>query len=211
MLSLPEHMVKTLIAPLIPYITVGAGLLIFHSAWTAILSYHIGMAIILLLFGAEIPLKRLLQSNSYKIPIFTSVIGASGGILLYALWPLLSVPENVNSYIQNIGLTEKTWTLFLAYYILVNPLLEEYYWRGYLGSNSKRIEVNDFLFSAYHVIVLAGKMSLMWLVAVFLILSVAAWFWRQIDGRSEGLLASMMSHIAADITIIFTIYRMTAK
>ncbi len=202
----PAFMVRKIVSPGIPYIAVGVGWLIFRNAWVAIFGYHIGMVIIILLAQPGIPVKRVFKSNNCKTPIITAIVGASVGILLYVLWPLLSVPDDLNLYLQNSGLTGKTWPLFLAYFIFVNPLIEEYYWRGYLGSNSKRIELNDLLWAGYHLIVLAGKMGIIWLAVVFLVLSTGAWFWRQANRLSEGLLASTVSHIAGDITVIFTIY-----
>jgi membrane protease YdiL (CAAX protease family) len=200
-----------IIAPLIPYICVGTGLLLFHNAWIAMLSYHIGMIIILFIVSANIPIKLLFKSNDYRIPLITAILGASGGILMYLLWPLLNIPPNINSYVQNIGLNEATWPCFLMYFILVNPFIEEYFWRGYLGGDSKKFLLNDLLFSGYHVIVLAGKMSPPWLIAIFLILACSAWFWRQTNYMSRGLLSSTISHFLADVTVIFTIYSMVIR
>jgi len=185
---------------------VGVGLLIFHNAWVAIFSYHIGMLIMLLLSKPGIPVKQLFKSSNCRIPVMTTTVGAMGGMLLYFLWPWLSVPNDINAYTRNIGLTEETWPLFLAYFVFVNPLIEEYYWRGYLGSSIKRIELNDLLFSGYHLIVIAGKMDIVWLVIVFFIISIGAWFWRQVNRLSQGLLPSMVSHVAGDISVMFIIY-----
>lgn len=198
------------IAPLVPYVSVGAGLLLFRNAWIALFGYHAGMIAVLLISGRAIPSKQLFHCTGYKTLLLMSIAGASGGFLLYILWPFLSVPQDISSYIQDIGLTGAGWPLFLAYYILANPLLEEYYWRGYLTTSSKRMVPADFLFSGYHLIVLAGKISPVWLVAVFLTLSVTTWFWRRTNERSGGLLTSTLSHLAADTTVIFTIYLMTA-
>ena len=204
-------MLKKVIALLVPFITVGTGLLVFKNAWVAILSYHLGMALVILLSKAKTPFKALFRSNSYRIPIITSLIGASSGVLLYILWPYLSVPEDIGAYARGIGLTPATWPLFLAYYICINPLIEEYYWRGFLGNNTKALTPNDVFFAGYHVIVLAGRTGISWLILISLILAAVAWFWRQMDNFSKGLLPSLTSHIAADITIISTIYILTAR
>jgi hypothetical protein len=98
----------------------------------------------------------------------------------------------------------------VAYYVLLNPFLEEYYWRGFLGSSAKRPVLNDFLFAGYHLIVLARTLDLIWLVVVFLCLCGAAWFWRQISRITGGLLAAYISHMAADITVILSIYFLTS-
>jgi hypothetical protein len=198
-------------APLIPYITIGIGLLVLHNAWIAILGYHLGMVIILLWAGEKISFSQIRESRNYKILIFASLLGVSGGLLLFLLWPLLSIPRDINLYLQNIGLTATVWPYFIAYFILINPWLEEIYWRGYLGANSKRIILNDLLFSGYHVVVLAEKINIVWLITMFIVLSLGAWFWRQGNRWNQGLSASIVSHVAADISVILTIYFMTSR
>jgi len=194
--------------PSIPYLAVSVGLFVFHNAWVAILTYHAMIIIIIFLSKHDTPFK---QALSIKYTLITSTaIGASGGVLLYLLWPLLSIPPDVNTYIRSIGLSTTVWPYFIVYYVLVNPLLEEYYWRSYLGSSMKHPVLNDFLFAGYHVIVLVGKVSIPWLGVVFLVLCCAAWYWRQISRITGGLLAAILSHMAADATVILSIYFLTA-
>jgi len=205
------RLVKRILPPLIPYITIGIGLLVFHNAWLAILGYHAGMIAIILLSKTRIPLKQSFQGKKAWIPLITALVGVGGGLLLYIVWPLLSVPNDISLYIRSIGLNEHTWPIFLAYFILVNPWIEEYYWRGYLASPTRRITVNDLLFSGYHLLVLAGHMEEVWLLAVFCVLAGGAWFWRQMNRRNGGLLASVVSHIAADISMMLTIYFLAVR
>jgi len=204
-------LVNRILPPIIPYITIGIGLLVFHNAWLAILGYHTGMVAVISLSKTGIAIKRAFQGNSYWISFITALAGAGGGILLYILLPLLSVPDDINSYIRSIGLNEQTWPMFLAYFILINPLIEEYYWRGCLGGDAKGIALNDLLFSGYHLIVLAGQMETIWLIVVFFGLTIGAWFWRQMNKLAGGLLASTISHLTADITVILTIYFISMK
>jgi hypothetical protein len=202
-------LIKRYLAPVVPYITVGIGLLVVHNAWAAIIGYHLAMLLVLTKAKTGIPLKKLIISNNIKISWLAVSLGASGGILLFLLRPILGVPVDINIYLINIGLNAFTWPLFLAYHIMINPWIEEYYWRGYLGSNSKRLVVNDLLFAGYHIIVLAGKIDILWLVVCFICLFLGAWFWRQVTRWSQGLLSATMSHLAADFTIMLAIYFIT--
>jgi hypothetical protein len=200
-----------ILAPLLPYITIGSGLLALHNAWVAILGYHLCMVIILFFSRTKIPFTQIHARSNYKILIVVSILGGAGGFLLYLLWPLLAIPKDISLYLQNIGLTSSMWPYFLVYFILVNPWLEECYWRGYLGSNSQNITLNDLLFSGYHIIVLAGKIDIIWLVIIFFILSLGAWFWRQANRWNQGISASIISHIVADASVILTIYFLTTR
>lgn len=205
------RLVRKILPPLIPYIAVSLGLLVFHNAWLAILGYHAGMVAVMSLSKTGIPLKQAFKHYRYSVLFLAALVGAGGGLLLNILWPFLSVPDGINSYIRSIGLNELTWPVFLAYFILVNPLIEEYYWRGCLAGAGKGVELNDFLFSGYHLIVLAGQIAPLWLIVVFFTLTIAAWLWRQMNRLNGGLLASVISHVAADITVMLTIYALAAK
>jgi hypothetical protein len=204
-------MLKKLIALFIPIVTVSVGLLIFRSAWLAILGYHSGMALAVVLSKPKISLRILFQSRSFYIPLITTFAGACGGVLLYVLWPYLSVPAGIGAYMKEIGLATPTWPFFLGYYVCVNPFIEEFYWRGFLGSTGGYPGVSDVFFALYHLIVLAGKMGTGWLILVFFVLLGAAWSWRQMNKLAGGLLPSLVSHIAADITVISTIYLLTQR
>jgi hypothetical protein len=201
-------MYMNLIYALLPYFAVGLGLLVFHNAWAAILTYHAGILAVLFL-KPGIPLKDLVRNNGNKWLVVSAVIGACGGVILYLFWPLLSIPPGTGDYIGSIGLMGASWPVFMAYYALVNPFLEEYYWRGCLGGKSKRPVLQDLLFAGYHLLVLGGNLSVLWLAVTFLILCGAAWYWRQISRMTGGLLAAALSHLAADLTVILAIYYKT--
>jgi hypothetical protein len=182
-----------------------------HNAWAAMLSYHAAMALILLLSKSRINIKQGYQGKTFWIPVLMALIGVSAGILLYVLWPHLGVPVEFRQYLRSIGLYGWTWPVFIVYASLVNPLLEEHYWRGYLGSPAKIITVNDVLFAGYHLLVIGGNIGVIWLIAVFLGLTIAAWFWRQINRMNGGLLVSFVSHMTADTAVFLAIYYFAVK
>jgi membrane protease YdiL (CAAX protease family) len=199
---------KRIIAPLVPYLTVGIGFLVLHNVWVAVLSYHLGMIAVILLSGTRISLKSLFQRTNNKILPVLAAIGLCGGMLLYVLWPFLSIPDNIGYYLQNRGLTDQVWPFFITYLIIVNPFLEEFYWRGFLSNPSKGIIVNDFFFSGYHILVLGSNVAPVWSAVVFAVLTGAAWFWRQTNRISSNLLPSLACHLAADASILLVIYYM---
>ena len=199
-----------IISPIIPYITVGIGMFVLHNAWAAMMSYHLCLTVILAFEKQFSSLSKIVNKRNNVILIIMLVIGGVSGVFLYLLWPVLSIPEGINRELQDIGLNASSWPYFIAYFILVNPWLEELFWRDYLSSDTKRVTVNDFLFSGYHILVLAGKLHPVWLVAVFLVIAAAGWFWRQANTRNGSILASVVSHIAADCSVILAIYFLTS-
>lgn len=194
------------LAPAVPYIAIGMGVLVIHNAWAAVLGYHLGMIFVLFLSGSAVPLKSLFQCRDYRIPVITAVAGSLGGVLLYLLWPLISTAIDLNAALEDIRVTSDTWPVLIPYIILINPWLEEWYWRGYLGSDTKKLTIHDFLFAGYHLLILAGKVEIIWLIIIFVILFCSAWVWRQVNRLNGGLLASTASHLAADASILFAIY-----
>ena len=197
--------IRTL-APLVPYITVGAGILFFHNAWAAMLGYHLSMLLILALCRPGIALKSIFRGRDYRITAVTALAGLPGGILLHLLWPAISDSIDLQPALQNIGITASAWPVLVPYFILINPWLEEWYWRGYLGSDSRRPILNDLFFAGYHLLVLAGKVEALWLGVIFVLLTGAAWFWRQANRVNHGLQASMASHLAADASVMLAVY-----
>jgi hypothetical protein len=204
-LSLPAG----ILPPLLPYLVIGVGWLVLHNVWIAILSYHLGMILILLFSPGGGFFKIIYKRGNVVILVVSAVLGAAGGLILFLFWPFLGIPQDIGLDLGKIGLTSIRWPYFIAYFILINPWLEEFYWRGYLGSNTKGITLNDFLFSGYHLIVLAGKINVIWLISVFALLSLVGWAWRQANRWNGNLMPSIISHFAADSSVILTIYFMT--
>jgi len=193
-------------APILPYLAVAVGLYAFHNAWVTLLGYHVGMIVVLAAAGHLGEAGQLLKLRRLPLALLAVLFGAIGGVLLYLLWPILGIRLDFGAALGRLGLAGKSWLVFILYFSLVNPWLEELYWRSYLGSPGKSVILNDLLFSGYHLGVLALFVSIPWLLAVFLILSGSAWLWRQFARLSDGLLLPVLSHMAADLTLILVIY-----
>jgi len=201
---------RKILPAFIPYIAIIIGFLIFKNAWLAMLGYHAGMAVYMILSKPKLTLLHFTGGKKPVILITGLLAAAAVSSCLYLFWPLLGIPDNINQYLSNIGLNGHTWPLFLVYFIIVNPLLEEYFWRYCLSSAFKRPVLHDLLFAGYHLLVFYGLVAWTWLILVFLGLAAGAWFWRQLNRNHGGILASYTSHLAADIIVILTIFRLTA-
>jgi len=58
------------------------------------------------------------------------------------------------------------------------------------------------VFAGYHILVLAWFIKLPWLIIAFIVLTAAAYIWRYTASKLEGLVVPLLSHIAADVSII---------
>jgi uncharacterized protein len=193
-------------APYVPYAAVLIGLIAIHNAWVTLLSYHAGIVFFLIFDRKRGNNSRRFYFKNVAWGITAILFGILGGVLLYFLWPFLGITLDFGKSLAKLGLNSSSWIVFISYFSIVNPILEELYWRGYLGKDDLLPIVRDLLFSGYHLLVLAMFVGIPWLLVVFIILGAAAWFWRQLARISGGLILPIISHMAADLTLILVIY-----
>ena len=196
------------IAPSLAYLAVGLGLLVFHSAWGALLGFHAAIIGSLPAAKPNLPLKTLItNSNSKWIPLSVLVCGASG-IALYFLREVFGFAGDFPAQVAALGLNASNWLSFIAYFALVNPWVEEYFWRGWLGSESKSLHTSDFLYAGFHGLIMVGRVRTGSVIFGLGVLVLAGWFWRQVAREDGGLLATVLGHMAADFTILTAVYSM---
>ena len=191
-----------IIAPVVPYVTVGTGLLVIHNTWVAILSYHLAMLVLILASGKALSFSGIFKGGDKIRTPLLAVTGIGTGLLLWFVKSWVLLPGETETFTKSLGLTQQSWLFFGLYFVLVNPALEEFFWRGYLGDLSKKPALNDILFAGYHLLVLAGIVQIFWLAVIFSALVAAAWIWRQANRLGGGMLSSFISHLTADTSVI---------
>lgn len=195
------------IAPLLAYLGVCVGLFVFHSAWGALLGYHAAIILSLLIAKPDIPVSILFKANGVKWTLLNILICGSSGVVIYFLWDFFGFASNLVEQLQALGLNESNWPMFIAYFSLVNPFIEEYFWRGYLGSKTKSLYSSDFLYAGFHGLVLFDKVQPVLVIFGLSVLVFMGWFWRQVAREDGGLLAPVLGHMAADFAILFAVYK----
>ena len=202
---------KKWFASILPYLAVWAGLFFLNNAWAALLGFHIAVLSAMAVIRPDIPVNILFKSRSPKWIIASVLFCGTSGIGLYFLWDWFDVTQNLPAQLRSMGLTASSWPLFIAYFSLVNPFIEEYFWRGVLGSNSVKLYIGDVIYAAYHALILWGRVPPFSILFAVLAVTFAGWFWRQISREDGGLLAPALGHMAADFTILITIYQMAGS
>ena len=195
------------LTPLLPYLAVAIGLFWIQNAFWTLIGFHIAIVLSLLLARSSIPIKLLFKSKNIRWAVLNILLCGSSGISLYFLWSYFGVVDNLSGQMEALGLTSSTWPVFITYFALVNPFVEEYFWRGYLGSLTRGLYASDFLYAGFHALVLTNKVQTGAILYSLTILVLAGWFWRQLAREDEGLLASVLGHMAADFTILMAVYR----
>jgi hypothetical protein len=196
------------IAPILAYLAVGIGLFGFHSAWGALLGFHVAIIISLLIARPNIPITVLFKSKNIKTIILSILLCGSSGVILYFLWDSFDFASDLSKQVESLGLNISNWKFFIAYFTLVNSFIEEYFWRGYLGSKTKSLHISDFLYAGFHGLILINKVHTYSIIFALATLILAGWFWRQSAREDKGLFAPVLGHMAADFTILLTVYKM---
>jgi hypothetical protein len=190
-------------AALVPYAAVATGLFVLRSAWAAILLYHLGIVVVLSVTGWRSPLLRA-QSGWRWFALPAAVTAALAGAGLYLLWPYIDATgAGLDARLREFGLGGASWLLFAVYYSTVHPVLEELFWRGG-GDGARRPapDWRDVAFAGYHVPVLWFFVGPVWVAVSFFALAAASWLWRLAAHRFGGLGVPLVSHAAADLSIM---------
>lgn len=193
--------------PLLPYLAVAIGLFWIQNALATLLGFHLAILLAVLLARSQVPVSILLKSKDIRWVLMSILVCGTSGISLYFLWSYFGVINDLPGQVERFGLTSSTWPLFIAYFVLVNPLLEEYFWRGYLGSPTRGLYPSEVLYAGFHALILWNKVAVSSIIYSLVVLVLAGWFWRQLARADEGLLASSLGHMAADFTILMSIYQ----
>jgi uncharacterized protein len=197
------------LTPVLPYLAVGIGLFWVHNAWFTLIGFHCAILLALILERSPMSVRILFKCRDFRWIVLSMLLGGSSGIFLYFFWSALGVVSDLPAHLESYGLTLSTWPPFIAYFAFVNPLVEEYFWRGYLGSPTTGLHFSDFAYAAFHALILWNNVQTGVMIYSLLVLILAGWFWRQLARANEGLLAPVLGHIAADFTILMAVYQMS--
>lgn len=200
--------IKTL-TPILPYLAIWMGLFFFKSAWVTLLGFHLAILIALFVLRPSLPVNVIFRPANGKRTVFMILFCAASGPGLHLLRDFFQVAGNLGAQLAEIGLNGSAWFGFITYFALVNPFFEEYFWRGVLGSETKGFYFGDLVYAGYHVMVVWNKthpFSMLFLLAV---LTFVGWYWRQVYRKDDSLLAPVLGHMVADLSILIAVYQMT--
>jgi hypothetical protein len=193
-----------------PLLAVWVGLIGCHSAWAAILLYHAGVVVGLMIRPAALQKLRTgfdLRWAGSAIPLgivaFFAVrlmLPSLLGLEPEELW------RGMPSRLSTMGLSGISLAAFAVYLVTIHPVIEDLAWCGLLadGTTSRGFRFHGFWFAIYHLPVLLFIFPGAWLLAgiSFVVLLSASMLWRHIAGRTGGLQSVILQHAAADAGIM---------
>jgi membrane protease YdiL (CAAX protease family) len=200
---------KKWLAPIPPYLAVWAGLFLLKSAWAALIGFHIAILFAIMIARPVLPINALFKSKDPKWMALSILFCVTSGIGLYFFWDIFGVAGDLPNQLKGLGLNSFSWPMFMTYFVLVNPFVEEYFWRGILGSDIKQLHGMDVIFAGYHAMILWDRVHPFSILFALAVLTSAGWLWRQIAREDKGLLAPSLGHMTADLSILLTVYWLT--
>lgn len=181
------------------------GLVTWHNALGALIGFHLSLLPPLVIHRKTI-IPRLLAPVSARIFLPVVITGLAGGLGIWLGWSHAGLPADFSARVAALGLAGWAWLPFIAYFTMVNPWMEEAYWRDALTSHSPYPALVDFLFAGYHLIILNSFVTPIWMFYAFVILVGASWQWRQVLRYTGSLLPAVFSHMLADLSILLVLY-----
>jgi membrane protease YdiL (CAAX protease family) len=195
------------IAPVLIYGGIFLGMHVLRSGWAAILMYHLVVCFVLTVAKGWPVAFKLFRGWSVGTGLALFVVSFLVGVVVYVAWSdMQPAHDSIANTLVAVGLQGSLLVGFGIYYCVVNPVIEEIFWRGWYGENCKWPVVTDILFAGYHVIVIVLFLNTFFIVVAFCVLIGSAWLWRLCVRRYDGLMIPFLSHTVADISIIVVLF-----
>jgi len=211
---------------LAPTVLVAIGLHVAHRVTLTFTLFFIWLAIVPLIDHLVIQkqsLSRVVGVWGLTGTIQQALIGLGLGIFFtlailigaYYMHDMLFDIEHLRSWLEQWHFTGNQSVLLFVVLVLLNPILEEIYWRAYLPSRTgqtpgsfRNLLLASLWFTAYHLVVIIPIFNWPFNVLAALSIYAAGLLWGWIRDRSHSLLAPILSHMLADlgIVIIYMLY-----
>ena len=191
-----------------PYFAVILGVFFFKNGLFAVLLYHLILLICIITINRSQTPKLLISGFHRHVGPLICLGGLLPGIVILLLWPFAKQESvDLTQLMKSVNLTNTSFAVFALYSCFVNPLLEESFWRGCFKPGSWIPSYIDALFAGYHAIVLIPVVKPTFVLLSFMALMCVGWLFRNIYRLTGGLLIPLLTHIIADIAILYAVWK----
>ncbi|MHC4553565.1 MAG: CPBP family glutamic-type intramembrane protease [Planctomycetota bacterium] len=191
-----------------PYLAVLAGVFILKNGLLAVLLYHAVLLVCIIAINKIHALKLLIKGCHGCVGPLICLGGLLPAVVIIYFWPLAKLPDvNLSEVFSSLNLNKQLFGIFAVYSCIVNPFMEESFWRGCFKNNSLFPAPVDMLFAAYPALVIYPVVKLPFVVLLFAALTFVGWLFRTLYNFTGGLLIPLMTHIIADIAILYAIWK----
>ena len=191
-----------------PYLAVILGVFFFKNSLFAVLLYHVILLICIITINRSQALKLLVSGFDRYVGPLICLGGLLPGVVIFFLWSTAKLESvDLAQLMRSINLTGTSFTFFAVYACPINPFFEESFWRGCFKPGSWVPSPIDALFAGYHAIVLIPVVKPIFVLLSFTAMMFVGWIFRNIYRITGGLAIPLLTHIVADIAIIYAIWK----
>ncbi|MEM9398623.1 MAG: CPBP family glutamic-type intramembrane protease [Verrucomicrobiota bacterium] len=204
-----HYPVGDILAALAPIPAMLIGLYVMNSGWTALLLYHLFIILTLLLFWKKFEGAMLIRGWRPMLALGVCVVCAVSGFILFIAKNLIIPDVSWYETLIKLSFYRDNFVLFIFYFSIVNPVLEEIHWRMILPRTNlfQRFPLAlHFIFASYHILILALFLPWFLILPCVIGLMLAAWGWRWLVQKTGGLSIPILSHACADFSIALCVY-----
>lgn len=199
-------------------------LLLYISDQIMLFNYNLKIIIKLVLFAVFPILYIIFTKNNF---ILTSIrnkrtsknvhLSTILGIIIFLfiiisyffVIKLIDIETLKTDFVMKYKINENNIFLYGLYLVLINSLLEEFFFRGYIFLNLKSMGLNKFsyiisslLFAVYHLANFQNWFKLSLFIIVFTGLFIGGTIFNYLDDKQNTFLNSWFVHICADSAIV---------
>lgn len=155
-----------------------------------------------------------------KIERRGAVFGVAFGFLLLAgaitgFWLLLQTDgraDTIRRILESWELNRRWIWWFSLYLVVLNSLLEELFWRGFVLQRFKSalsrpvaVILTSFFYSLYHLVVSTVLFGLKWGCLITLLVFLVGIVWGWMKGKFPSVYPTWFSHMLADLGLVMPI------
>ncbi|MEM7014564.1 MAG: CPBP family glutamic-type intramembrane protease [Verrucomicrobiota bacterium] len=180
----------------LPLIAFGVGVLVWKDAWKSLLLYHALLLVPLGIYHQRWSFQDLFRG--FRISLFLiHVVAVIAGF--FALTSLAAAKDFQGPVLRSLmGAFGSIGIEFVVYFILVNPVFEEIFWRGLFAAKTKSLTIEDIAFGFFHALILYPFVSAIYIAGGVIGLTAIAWTWRQIRWKTGGIAIPWLGHVLGD-------------
>lgn len=188
-----------------PFAAMALGWLTIRSPWIATGLFHGSMAAALWTHRKEWHPSQLRRGFRW--------IWLLAAVLLTALfgWCLSLRGNHIRPGLldhgPDFGLAQPGLMPLVIYFCLLNPLLEEAFWRGLFSSNRLHPDLPDLAYGGFHFLIFLPFVPSFEALVAALSLALVGYGWRLTANRLGGLAIPILWHALGDIVLIFVLFR----
>lgn len=200
---------------LVPTVVVAIAMVGQRNGWLAMFAFHGTMIAVLIVHRRKLDWGKLFRPPPAKtILVHLGLALIATTAFSWAMYAYANRHDGYGSHLDSelqyhsIPAVTRIW--FALQLCLLNPLLEEMFWRGLFFTDRKKPAATDFCYAAFHFYALLPFMPAAQSGVATIGLVGIGYFLRQLARRQDrSLVLPLVWHVLGDVAVVVAIARLT--